>query len=196
MSIPTLSLHTLGDLFVPFSMEQIYKRRTDANGASDLLVQRAYRDVGHCGFTITEQEQAFAALTNWVVNGVKPAGDDVITPAVVAAPTYGCAFSVGAARAGFRALPIARGQGRVRADDGPEGPHYFAAVNMPLTYSRVMRAMFEIGISFGQTASHSPSFEQLPKPSASAWSIIATTRRVALDLALRQQRRGARSWRS
>ena len=36
--------------------------------------------------------------------------------------------------------------------------------------------MFEIGISFGQTASHSPSFEQLPKPSASACSIIATTR--------------------
>ncbi len=39
-----------------------------------------------------------------------------------------------------------------------------------------MRAMLEIGISFGHTASHSPSFEQLPKPSASAWSIIATTR--------------------
>src|SRR4051794_24062060 len=46
-----------------------------------------------------------------------------------------------------------------------------------LTYSRVMRAMLEMGISFGQTASHSPSFEQLPKPSLSACSIIATTRR-------------------
>src|SRR5205807_2645017 len=43
-------------------------------------------------------------------------------------------------------------------------------------YSRVMRAMFEIGISFGQTASHSPSFEQLPKPSLSACAIIAATR--------------------
>jgi pimeloyl-ACP methyl ester carboxylesterase len=100
--IPTLSLHTLGDLFVPFSMEQIYKRRADANGASDLLVQRAYRDVGHCGFTVPEQEQAFAALTNWVVNGVKPAGDDVLTPAVVAAPSYGCAFTL-ATRPGFPA---------------------------------------------------------------------------------------------
>src|ERR1700741_145124 len=39
-----------------------------------------------------------------------------------------------------------------------------------------MRAIFEIGISFGQTASHSPSFEQLPNPSASAWLIIARTR--------------------
>src|SRR5688500_13739621 len=37
--------------------------------------------------------------------------------------------------------------------------------------------MFEIEISFGQTASHSPSLEQLPKPSASAASIIETTRR-------------------
>src|SRR5207245_8113379 len=48
--------------------------------------------------------------------------------------------------------------------------------SIALTYSRVMRAMFEIGISFGQTASHSPSFEQLPKPSASACSIMLTTR--------------------
>src|SRR5215471_16233483 len=36
--------------------------------------------------------------------------------------------------------------------------------------------MFDIGIDFGQTASHSPSFEQPPNPSASACSTIATTR--------------------
>src|SRR5687767_28330 len=48
---------------------------------------------------------------------------------------------------------------------------------MALTYSLVIRAMFEIGISFGQTASHSPSLEQLPNPSESACSIILTTRR-------------------
>src|SRR5579872_2901171 len=41
-----------------------------------------------------------------------------------------------------------------------------------------MRAMFEIGISFGHTASHSPSFEQLPNPSASACAIIAAARRA------------------
>ena len=40
-------------------------------------------------------------------------------------------------------------------------------------YSRFIRAMLVIGISFGQTASHSPSFEQLPKPSASCRSTIA-----------------------
>jgi hypothetical protein len=37
------------------------------------------------------------------VNGAKPAGDDVLTPSVVASPTYGCAFSIGAARPGFAA---------------------------------------------------------------------------------------------
>ena len=37
---------------------------------------------------------------------------------------------------------------------------YSAAVASALTYSRVMRAMFEIGISFGHTASHSPSFDE------------------------------------
>src|SRR5262249_44849754 len=45
-------------------------------------------------------------------------------------------------------------------------------------YSRVIRAMLEMGISFGHTASHSPSFEQLPKPSLSACAIIAATRLV------------------
>ena len=105
-SIPTLSMHTLGDLFVPFSMEQIYKRRADENGSAHLLVQRAYRQVGHCQFTVPEQEQAFAALATWVNTGVKPAGDDVITPSVVAAPTYGCAFSQpGIPRPGFSACP-------------------------------------------------------------------------------------------
>lgn len=102
--IPTLSLHTIGDLFVPFSMEQIYRRRADANLASHNLVQRAYRDVGHCAFTVVEEEEAFSALAAWVETGTPPAGDDVLTPAVVAAPLYGCAFTRGT-RFGFAACP-------------------------------------------------------------------------------------------
>jgi pimeloyl-ACP methyl ester carboxylesterase len=93
-SIPVVSLHTLGDLFVPFSMEQIYARRVAAAGASKLLVSRAIRDVGHCGFTTREQEAGFADLVNWVENGVKPAGDDILTPSVVAATTFGCQFTL------------------------------------------------------------------------------------------------------
>jgi hypothetical protein len=41
-------------------------------------------------------ERGFADLTNWVANGVKPAGDDILTPAVVANPNFGCNFTVGA----------------------------------------------------------------------------------------------------
>jgi hypothetical protein len=95
LRIPVLSLHTLGDLFVPFSMEQIYAREVAANGDSDLLVTRAIRDINHCGFAVAEMEQGFAALVDWVVNGNKPAGDDILTPAVVAHPDFSCAFTVG-----------------------------------------------------------------------------------------------------
>jgi pimeloyl-ACP methyl ester carboxylesterase len=92
--IPVLSLHTIGDLFVPISMEQIYARRATANDSSGLLVSRAIRDVGHCGFRTFEEETAFADLVRWVEDGVKPAGDDLLTPAVVAAPTFGCTFTL------------------------------------------------------------------------------------------------------
>jgi len=100
--IPTLTMHTLGDLFVPFSMEQIYRRHANAQGTSDLLVQRVYRDVGHCFFLPSEEAQAFAALVNWVETGAKPAGDDVLTSAVIADPKYGCNFTQ-APRAGYAA---------------------------------------------------------------------------------------------
>jgi hypothetical protein len=94
LPIPVLSLHTIGDLFVPFSMEQIYARRAAAEGASDLLVVRAIRDHGHCGFAVQEEAAAFADLVNWVDHGVKPGGDDILNPAAVANPKFGCQFSV------------------------------------------------------------------------------------------------------
>jgi hypothetical protein len=94
--IPVLSMHTLGDLFVPFSMEQIYARRAAENGAADRLVVRAIRDINHCGFNTAEMERGFADLVSWVSDGVKPAGDDILTPAVVANPNFGCNFTVGA----------------------------------------------------------------------------------------------------
>jgi pimeloyl-ACP methyl ester carboxylesterase len=94
LPIPVLSLHTIGDLFVPFSMEQIYARRAAAHGASDLLVVRAIRDHAHCGFAEPEEAAAFADLVKWVENGVKPAGDDILTPSAVADPNFGCQFSV------------------------------------------------------------------------------------------------------
>lgn len=92
-TIPVLTLHNLGDLFVPFSMEQIYAERVAENGASDLVVQRAIRGVGHCDFTAEEFVTGFVDLVAWVEHGIRPAGDDVLTPAVVADPNYGCAFT-------------------------------------------------------------------------------------------------------
>ena len=92
-TIPVLSMHTLGDLFVPFSMEQIYARRAAANGNADRLVTRAIRDVNHCGFSTAEMERGFSDLVGWVTTGAKPAGDDILTPATVADPNFGCQFS-------------------------------------------------------------------------------------------------------
>ena len=104
LAIPVVSLHTIGDLFVPFSMEQLYARRAAEQGRADLLVQRAIRDHGHCGFAVQEEERAFADLANWVESGVKPAGDDVLTPANVADANFGCQFSL-PGHAGFAPCP-------------------------------------------------------------------------------------------
>ncbi len=113
ISIPVVTLHTLGDLFVPFKMEQVYAARVKAKGNGKWLVQRAIRDVGHCAFTAAEATTAFDDMVKWEAGGAKPAGDDVSTPAVLAAPTYGCAFTrntpsaedftAPATRAGFQA---------------------------------------------------------------------------------------------
>jgi pimeloyl-ACP methyl ester carboxylesterase len=93
LRIPMLTLHTLGDLYVPFHMEIEYASRVKAKGWSQNLVQRATRDVGHCAFTPTELVTTFVDLVGWVEGGVKPAGDDVLDPAVVASPTFGCQFT-------------------------------------------------------------------------------------------------------
>ncbi len=92
--IPVVTLHTLGDMYVPFSMEQIYNRRVAAKGNSQWLVQRAIRGITHCDFTIKEQEEAFAAMIGWEKdNNAKPAGDDVLTPSTIKDSRYGCNFT-------------------------------------------------------------------------------------------------------
>jgi hypothetical protein len=91
--IPVVSIHTLGDLFVPFSMEQVYQKRVAAKGNSAFLVQRAIRGISHCDFTIAEMSTAFDDMVKWEAGGAKPGGDDVVTPATVAATTYGCTFT-------------------------------------------------------------------------------------------------------
>lgn len=92
ITIPVLSIHTLGDLFVPFVMQQAYAQRVADAGASDLLVQRTMRDIGHCTFRDGEWTESFDALVGWVEDGVKPAGDDVFA---TSDPFYGCTYTVG-----------------------------------------------------------------------------------------------------
>lgn len=76
--MPLLSLHNTGDLNVPISQEAEFRRRVEAAGAGDLLVQRAIRDGGHCMFTAAELTTAWKDLRSWVVDGQKPGGDDML----------------------------------------------------------------------------------------------------------------------
>jgi hypothetical protein len=93
LKIPMLTLHTLGDLFVPFHMEIEYANRVKAKGWSQNLVQRATRDVGHCAFSPHELITTFTDLVKWVEGGVKPAGDNVLDAAEVAKPDFGCKWT-------------------------------------------------------------------------------------------------------
>jgi pimeloyl-ACP methyl ester carboxylesterase len=95
IDVPVLSLHNLGDLFVPVLNEVEYAQRVEANGKRDLLVQRAIRGVGHCDFTPAEFSTAFLELVAWLELGAKPAGDDFLDPAAVADPEFGCEFTDG-----------------------------------------------------------------------------------------------------
>ncbi len=95
IGIPVLTLHNLGDLFVPVLHEVEYAHRVADQGKSDLLVQRAIRGVLHCDFTASEFSTAFLDLVAWEQSGVVPAGDDFLNPASVADPLFGCAFTDG-----------------------------------------------------------------------------------------------------
>jgi len=92
-SAPVLSLHGLGDEYVPFSMEQVYAGDVARHGRTAMLAQRAIRTVNHCEFDAREAGSAWHALVAWVETGRRPAADVVDDPATVAAPDYGCRFS-------------------------------------------------------------------------------------------------------
>ena len=93
--VPVVSVHGIGDLFVPFSMEQDYARLADASGQGDLFVSRAIREVEHCGYNNAELQSAFDGLVNWIHTGQPAAGDNILSPKQVSSPTFGCRFTVG-----------------------------------------------------------------------------------------------------
>jgi hypothetical protein len=77
---PLLTIHDTGDFFVPITQERALYQAVARAGHSDLLVQRIVRAAGHCNFSPQEVIQTFDDAVNWVENGVKPAGDDIMAP--------------------------------------------------------------------------------------------------------------------
>jgi len=92
--VPVVTIHTLGDLFVPIKMQQIYRERAEAAGSADWLVQRAVRAPSHCDFSIAEFTNTFDAMIQWEQLGIKPAGDDLLDPVAMADPNFGCTYTV------------------------------------------------------------------------------------------------------
>lgn len=93
LAIPVVSTHTLGDLFVPFSMQTIYAKEARAQHRSRFLVSRATRALGHCEFSGGELVGSLADMIQWADTGRRPAGDPVLNAAAMADPGAGCAFS-------------------------------------------------------------------------------------------------------
>ena len=75
---PLITLHGTGDLQVPVSQQQALKRAVLRTGQQRMLVQRLVRAEGHCQFSSAERLRAFDDLVNWVRDGVRPEGDDVL----------------------------------------------------------------------------------------------------------------------
>ena len=93
ITIPVLSMHDIGDFFVPFSHEKLYAKRVRDAGRSDLLRTRIIRSVTHCGMNAVETAEAFDDLVAWVEEGIVPAGDNILDPDTVAADDFGCVFT-------------------------------------------------------------------------------------------------------
>ncbi|HSR86661.1 MAG TPA: hypothetical protein VLM11_20995 [Streptosporangiaceae bacterium] len=109
--IPVLSIHGIGDLFVPFSMDQRYDAMMVANGQGKLFVGRAIREVTHCGYTTNELSAGFSSLMSWIATGKRPAGDPILEPKAVRSPFFGCRFTDPApgAHPEFKGMPCPPG---------------------------------------------------------------------------------------
>ncbi len=95
LAIPVVSTHTLGDLFVPFSMQTIYAQEAMDRGRSQYLVSRATRAIGHCQFSLDEWETGVADMIDWADGGPRPDGDDILDVEALADPSTGCDHTQG-----------------------------------------------------------------------------------------------------
>jgi hypothetical protein len=93
ISVPVVTLHNLGDMFVPFRHEQFYRKRVEANGNGDLVVQRAIRSSPHCDWRAAELIEAFQAMVDWEQNPGNPPAGDAVSRDAISDPDYGCQFT-------------------------------------------------------------------------------------------------------
>jgi hypothetical protein len=75
LEIPVITVHNLFDYLVPYFHEPAFAQIVQAAGASDMLLQRAVPDYGHCSNTAFRNVvvQSFQDLVTWVSTGEKPA---------------------------------------------------------------------------------------------------------------------------
>jgi predicted esterase len=75
LQIPVITVHNRWDYLVPYFHETAFQQIVQEAGASDMLLQRAVTDYGHCSNDAFRNEvvQSFLDLVGWVTTGVKPA---------------------------------------------------------------------------------------------------------------------------
>ena len=81
LSVPLVTLHTLGDPIVPYWHEPLYRRKIVINGDVILHTNIPSLRYGHCNFTAAEVLVAFALLVYQVTGNVLPDADQVLTDA-------------------------------------------------------------------------------------------------------------------
>jgi pimeloyl-ACP methyl ester carboxylesterase len=72
LQIPTVSVHNVFDPLVPFFHEPALAQIVGAAGASNMLLQRAIPNYGHCNFPTSLVVSSFQTLAAWVTTGTKP----------------------------------------------------------------------------------------------------------------------------
>jgi pimeloyl-ACP methyl ester carboxylesterase len=73
LRIPVVSVHNLFDPLVPFFHEPALGQIAAAAGTSNMLLQRAVPNYGHCNFPTPLVLSSFETLRAWVSSGVRPA---------------------------------------------------------------------------------------------------------------------------
>ncbi len=88
VSMPVLTIHTIGDGLVIVENENAYRRTLEEAGTAHNLVQTYINANGHCQFTFSEFVGAFQGLTNWVETGSAPTQDQIVAACESSRPVF------------------------------------------------------------------------------------------------------------